>query len=131
MRTLNIGCFGGGTGLPSLLGGLKRNPWLSLNAVVTMFDSGGSSGGGRASHAPSLKSHPDRPRRQASFPCQQSGISNANTCLQTRKLQIEATTLSKSLKVFSFGFTERIFISVSGIWGISFSGLSCAPNMEL
>src|SRR5580765_2532545 len=37
----------------------------------------------RASHAPSLKSHPDRPRRQASFPCQQSGISNANTCLQT------------------------------------------------
>ena len=44
MRQLNIGCFGGGTGLPSLLGGLKRNPWLHLNAVVTMFDSGGSSG---------------------------------------------------------------------------------------
>src|SRR5262245_30535052 len=44
LRTLNIGCFGGGTGLPSLLGGLKRNPWLWLNAVVTMFDSGGSSG---------------------------------------------------------------------------------------
>ena len=44
LRTLNIGCFGGGTGLPSLLGGLKRNPWLSVNAVVTMFDSGGSSG---------------------------------------------------------------------------------------
>jgi uncharacterized cofD-like protein len=41
---LNIGCFGGGTGLPSLLGGLKRNPWLTVNAVVTMFDSGGSSG---------------------------------------------------------------------------------------
>ena len=41
---LYSGCFGGGTGLPSLLGGLKRNPWLSLNAVVTMFDSGGSSG---------------------------------------------------------------------------------------
>ena len=41
---LNIGCFGGGTGLPSLLGGLKQNPWLQLNAVVTMFDSGGSSG---------------------------------------------------------------------------------------
>lgn len=39
-----MGCFGGGTGLPSLLGGLKRNPWLRLNAVVTMFDSGGSSG---------------------------------------------------------------------------------------
>ena len=44
LRTLNVGCFGGGTGLPSLLGGLKRNPWLNLNAVVTMFDSGGSSG---------------------------------------------------------------------------------------
>src|SRR5215211_112038 len=44
LRDLNIGCFGGGTGLPSLLGGLKTNPWLSLNAVVTMFDSGGSSG---------------------------------------------------------------------------------------
>src|SRR3954451_8107451 len=44
LRELNIGCFGGGTGLPSLLGGLKFNPWLQLNAVVTMFDSGGSSG---------------------------------------------------------------------------------------
>src|SRR5947207_382563 len=44
LRTLNIGCFGGGTGLPSLLGGLKTNPWLTANAVVTMFDSGGSSG---------------------------------------------------------------------------------------
>jgi len=44
LRQLNIGCFGGGTGLPSLLGGLKANPWLSLHAVVTMFDSGGSSG---------------------------------------------------------------------------------------
>src|SRR4051812_37180795 len=44
LRRLNIGCFGGGTGLPSLLGGLKRNPWLNVNAVVTMFDSGGSSG---------------------------------------------------------------------------------------
>lgn len=43
-RDLNIGCVGGGTGLPSLLGGLKTNPWLRLNAVVTMFDSGGSSG---------------------------------------------------------------------------------------
>jgi uncharacterized cofD-like protein len=41
---LNVGCFGGGTGLPSLLGGLKNNPWVSLHAVVTMFDSGGSSG---------------------------------------------------------------------------------------
>jgi len=44
LRTLNIGCFGGGTGLPSLLGGLKSNPWLNVHAVVTMFDSGGSSG---------------------------------------------------------------------------------------
>ncbi len=44
LRELNVGCVGGGTGLPSLLGGLKANPWLKLNAVVTMFDSGGSSG---------------------------------------------------------------------------------------
>jgi uncharacterized cofD-like protein len=44
LRELNIGCVGGGTGLPSLLGGLKKNPWLRLNAVVTMFDTGGSSG---------------------------------------------------------------------------------------
>jgi uncharacterized cofD-like protein len=44
LREINLGCFGGGTGLPSLLGGLKRNPWLKLNAVVTVFDSGGSSG---------------------------------------------------------------------------------------
>ena len=44
LRTLKVGCFGGGTGLPSLLGGLKTNPWIELHAVVTMFDSGGSSG---------------------------------------------------------------------------------------
>ena len=44
VRELNVGCFGGGTGLPSLLGGLKNNPWLDVNAIVTMFDSGGSSG---------------------------------------------------------------------------------------
>src|ERR671937_698724 len=44
LRELNVGCFGGGTGLPSLLGGLKQNPWLNVNAFVTMFDSGGSSG---------------------------------------------------------------------------------------
>jgi uncharacterized cofD-like protein len=44
LRELNIGCIGGGTGLPSLIGGLKGNPWLRLSAVVTMFDSGGSSG---------------------------------------------------------------------------------------
>ncbi len=44
LRILNVGCFGGGTGLPSLLGGLKNNPWLLVHAIVTMFDSGGSSG---------------------------------------------------------------------------------------
>ena len=44
LRELNVGCLGGGTGLPSLLGGLKSNPWLRAHAVVTMFDSGGSSG---------------------------------------------------------------------------------------
>ena len=41
LRTLKVGCFGGGTGLPSLLGGLKSNPWIDLNAIETMFDSGG------------------------------------------------------------------------------------------
>ena len=41
---MNVGCFGGGTGLPSLLGGLKSNPWVDVTAIVTMFDSGGSSG---------------------------------------------------------------------------------------
>jgi uncharacterized cofD-like protein len=44
LRVLKVGCFGGGTGLPSLLGGLKAIPWVDLHAVVTMFDSGGSSG---------------------------------------------------------------------------------------
>jgi uncharacterized cofD-like protein len=44
LREMNVGCFGGGTGLPSLLGGLKNNPWVHADAVVTMFDSGGSSG---------------------------------------------------------------------------------------
>ena len=44
LRTLKVGCFGGGTGLPSVLGGLKRVAWIDLHAVVTMFDSGGSSG---------------------------------------------------------------------------------------
>ena len=44
LREIQVGCFGGGTGLPSLLGGLKSNPWLRVHAVVTMFDSGGSSG---------------------------------------------------------------------------------------
>ncbi|MBP8274903.1 MAG: YvcK family protein [Acidobacteria bacterium] len=44
LRTLKVGCFGGGTGLPSLLGGMKSNAWVDLHAIVTMFDSGGSSG---------------------------------------------------------------------------------------
>src|ERR1700758_2927940 len=44
LRTLRVGCFGGGTGMPSLLGGLKAIPWVELHAVVNMFDSGGSSG---------------------------------------------------------------------------------------
>jgi uncharacterized cofD-like protein len=44
VRTIQLGCLGGGTGLPSLLGGLKGNPWVLADAVVTMFDSGGSSG---------------------------------------------------------------------------------------
>lgn len=44
LRVLKVGCFGGGTGLPSILGGLKNNPWVDLHAIVTMFDSGGSSG---------------------------------------------------------------------------------------
>jgi uncharacterized cofD-like protein len=39
-----IVCFGGGTGLPALLSGLKRNPWVEATAVVSMFDNGGSSG---------------------------------------------------------------------------------------
>jgi uncharacterized cofD-like protein len=44
LREVNVGCFGGGTGLPRVLGGLKHNPWVRTDAVVTMFDSGGSSG---------------------------------------------------------------------------------------
>jgi uncharacterized cofD-like protein len=44
LRQIDVGCFGGGTGLPALLGGLKHNPWINAHAVVTMFDSGGSSG---------------------------------------------------------------------------------------
>src|SRR4029450_9292797 len=43
-REINVRCVGGGAGMPSLLGGLKRNPWLRVHAIVTMFDSGGSSG---------------------------------------------------------------------------------------
>lgn len=44
MKKINVVCIGGGTGLPNLISGLKLNPWLSINAVVTMFDTGGSSG---------------------------------------------------------------------------------------
>jgi 3-hydroxyisobutyrate dehydrogenase-like beta-hydroxyacid dehydrogenase len=36
LREMRVGCFGGGTGLPSLLGGLKSNPWVQADAVVTM-----------------------------------------------------------------------------------------------
>lgn len=43
-KNINVVCFGGGTGLPVLLSGLKQNPLLSVTAVVNMFDSGGSSG---------------------------------------------------------------------------------------
>lgn len=44
MKKINVVCIGGGTGLPNLISGLKLNPWLAINAVVTMFDTGGSSG---------------------------------------------------------------------------------------
>ena len=44
LRSLRVGCFGGGTGLPSVLGGLKAVPWIDPHAIVTMFDTGGSSG---------------------------------------------------------------------------------------
>ncbi|OGN04660.1 MAG: hypothetical protein A3B99_03970 [Candidatus Yanofskybacteria bacterium RIFCSPHIGHO2_02_FULL_44_12b] len=43
-KKIKIVCFGGGTGMPSLLSGLKHNPWLDIAAVVNMFDTGGSSG---------------------------------------------------------------------------------------
>lgn len=43
-KKLNIVCFGGGTGLPSLLQGLKTIPDFRITAVVNMFDTGGSSG---------------------------------------------------------------------------------------
>jgi uncharacterized cofD-like protein len=44
MRQLNIVCFGGATGMSSVLSGLKKNPWINVTAIVSMFDSGGSSG---------------------------------------------------------------------------------------
>ncbi len=40
----NVVCFGGATGMSAVLSGLKKNPWISVAAIVTMFDSGGSSG---------------------------------------------------------------------------------------
>ena len=43
-KPINIVCFGGGTGMPSLLSGLKQNPLFEITAIVDMFDSGGSSG---------------------------------------------------------------------------------------
>src|ERR1700693_4984196 len=44
LREFRVGCFGGGPGLPSRRAGHKTNPWVHADAVVTMFDSGGSSG---------------------------------------------------------------------------------------
>lgn len=43
-RKLKVVCFGGGSGMPVLLSGLRTNPWLDVTAIVTMFDNGGSSG---------------------------------------------------------------------------------------
>ena len=42
MRQLNVGCFGGGTGLPACSRIEKQS--VAGSPVVTMFDSGGSSG---------------------------------------------------------------------------------------
>jgi uncharacterized cofD-like protein len=44
IQETNIVCFGGGTGMPALLSGLKHNPFFRISAIVNMFDSGGSSG---------------------------------------------------------------------------------------
>jgi len=41
---IKVVCFGGGTGLPTLLSGIKTNPFFDISAIVTMFDTGGSSG---------------------------------------------------------------------------------------
>jgi uncharacterized cofD-like protein len=43
IRLPKIVCLGGGTGVSVVLSGLKKYP-LDLTAIVTMFDSGGSSG---------------------------------------------------------------------------------------
>jgi len=42
-KTKKIVCIGGGTGVSMILSGLKKYP-VDLTAIVTMFDSGGSSG---------------------------------------------------------------------------------------
>ena len=44
LRDLKVGCFGGGTGLAERARRTEAVPWVDLHAIVTMFDSGGSSG---------------------------------------------------------------------------------------
>lgn len=46
-----IVCFGGGSGLPELLRGLKKLNAYQITAAVTMFDDGGSSGSLRREHS--------------------------------------------------------------------------------
>jgi uncharacterized cofD-like protein len=43
-KKIRVVCFGGGTGMPSLLRGLKTDSNLDITAIVGMFDNGGSSG---------------------------------------------------------------------------------------
>jgi len=44
-QKIKVVCFGGGTGLSELLGGLKRfDDYLDISAIVSVFDTGGSSG---------------------------------------------------------------------------------------
>jgi hypothetical protein len=40
LRTLNVGCFGGGTGLTILIGCLIAKAWFLVHGIVYMFDSG-------------------------------------------------------------------------------------------
>jgi uncharacterized cofD-like protein len=44
MKTLRIVGIGGGTGLPVVLRGLAREPFVDVSAIVTVADNGGSSG---------------------------------------------------------------------------------------
>jgi uncharacterized cofD-like protein len=44
MNTLRIVGIGGGTGLPVVLRGLAREPFVDVSAIVTVADNGGSSG---------------------------------------------------------------------------------------